>query len=388
MFEEIAKKFKITTARVEEEYQKIASSLATESGLTGAELENEALGLLHFNLATLTGKSKGELFTGIVLAVDKIKDQANPANKPSKRQQQVDAYIADPEDALTSGKVAVIRKDAEGNITRAMKDRKTGEIKTDIVTADIWPEQKIVVGDHFVVPLDNSKAWPNGSENRSYLRALPLHQYKTTIIIAVKTDAGYKLAELAYNSEKLPGKIPMYVTIEFVATVKEEKDGILHLGTSKLTSFEEVKTDFGKTPKELLDSFLTPIKYPIAKLAEYHKMMVQAGKQWDTLVMVEAWVGDIKGLDKTPYLVIGDTSITDDDQRVRVFLHEGLLPITYGQNSKVYVIGRTSQGDKYDSETRQVLKGVPGDVTIWAMGVYIKYNTKPSNVQPVVGVNL
>jgi len=374
---------------VEEEYKAIAASLANDSGLTGAELEQEALGMLQFHLATLTGKSKGELLQGMVLAVDKIKDQANPANKPSKRQQHVDAYIANPEDAVAAGKVATLKTDADGVITRTMKDRKTGELKTDVVSVDIWKDYKVSVLDHFIVPLDNSKSWPNGAENRSYLRALPLHQYKTTVVIVLRTPEGYKLAELAYNSENLPGNIPMYVPVEFVATVKEEKEGILHLGTSKLTSFSKIDIDFGKTPKELLDAFLTSIKYPIAKLAEYHKMMVAAGKQWDTLVMVEAWVGDIKGLDKaTPYLVIGDTSITEDDQRVRVFLHEGLLPITYGQNSKVYVIGRTSQGDKWDSETQSVMKGVPGDVTIWAMGVYTKYNTKPGNVQPVTGVNL
>ncbi|MFZ3166341.1 MAG: hypothetical protein WA130_01915, partial [Candidatus Methanoperedens sp.] len=73
---------------------------------------------------------------------------------------------------------------------------------------------------------------------------------------------------------------------------------------------------------------------------------------------------------------------------IRVFLHDGLLPVTYGQNSKVYVIGRTSQGDKYDPETHSVLKGVPGDVTIWALGVYTKYNTRPVGVQPVTGINL
>ncbi|MFZ3166398.1 MAG: hypothetical protein WA130_02200, partial [Candidatus Methanoperedens sp.] len=73
---------------------------------------------------------------------------------------------------------------------------------------------------------------------------------------------------------------------------------------------------------------------------------------------------------------------------IRVFLHDGLLPVTYGQNSKVYVIGRTSQGDKYDPETHSVLKGVEGDITIWAMGVVTKYNTKPMNIRPVTELSL
>jgi hypothetical protein len=269
-----------------------------------------------------------------------------------------------------------------------MKNKKTGEVVTDEVTGNMWSEYRIPVSEHFIVPLEDKAKWPNGGENRSYLKPLPLHQYKGNIIIALKTTEGYKLAELLYNSERLPDKIPMYVPIEFVATVKEEKDGILQLGTSKLTSFEPINMDFGKTAKELMEAFLTPIRYPIAKLAEYHQAMVAAGKQWETLVMIEGWIGEIKGLDKTPFLVVGDASTPDSSQHIRVFLHDGLLPITYAQNSKVYIIGRTSQGDKYDPETKKVLKGVLGDVTIWATGVVPKYNAKPSGIKPVTGVTL
>jgi hypothetical protein len=388
MYEELAKRFSITTARVEEEYKKIAASFPTDTGMTQAEIETEILGGLQFHLGALTGKSKGELLIGMVLAVDKIKDQANPTNKVSRRNQNVDAYVANPADAVATGKVATLKVSDDGSLIRTMKDKKTGEVVSDVVTDGIWDEQKIAIENYFVVPLDEKATWTGGAKNISYLRALPLHQYKTSIIIVLKTTAGYKLAELAYNSDKLPGKIPMYVPIEFVATVKEEKDGVLHLGTSKLTSFEPINIEFGKTPKELLDAFLTPIRYPIMKLSEYHQAMVAAGNQWDTLVMIEGWVGEIKGLDKTPFLVVGDTSTVDTSQHIRVFLHDGLLPVTYAQNSKVYIIGRTSQGDKYDPETKKTVKGVLGDVTIWAMGVYAKYNAKPVGVKPVTGVTL
>lgn len=388
MYEDIAKRFNITTARVEEEYKKMAASFPTDTGMTAAEIEAEILGGLQFHLGTLTGKSKGELLVGMVLAVDKIKDQANPTNKVSRRNQNIEAYVANPTDAIATGKVATLTVDAEGSLIRTMKDKKTGEVVSDVVTDGIWDEQKVAIENYFVVPLDEKPAWAGGAKNISYLRALPLHQYKTSVIIVLKTDAGYKLAELAYNSDKLPGKIPMYVPIEFVATVKEEKDGVLHLGTSKLTSFEPINIEFGKTPKELLDAFLTPIRYPIMKLSEYHQAMVAAGNQWDTLVMIEGWVGEMKGLDKTPFLVVGDTSTVDTSQHIRVFLHDGLLPVTYAQNSKVYIIGRTSQGDKYDPDTKKTIKGVLGDVTIWAMGVYAKYNTKPAGVKPVTGVTL
>jgi hypothetical protein len=388
MFEELAKQFNITTARVAEEYTRIEASYKKDFDLSGKELETEVLGMLQFHLSALTGKSKGELLRGMVLAVDKIKDQANPVNKPSRRNQHVEEYISDPDGTVASGKIATLKLNGEGILVRTMKNKKTGEVTSDNVTGDVWKEERIPVKDHFVVPLEDKAKWPTGSDNMSYLKALPLHQYKATLLISLKTDDGYKLAEFNYNSERHPGKIPMYVPIEFVATVKEEKDGVVQLGTSKLTSFEPIDMDFGKTPKELIDAFFTNIRYPILKLAEYHQAMMAAGKQWDTLVMIEGWIGEIKGLDKTPFLVVGDTSTTDTSQHIRVFLHEGLIPITYAQNSKVYIIGRTSQGDKYDFETKKVLKGVLGDVTIWALGVYPKYNMKPAGVKPVTGVTL
>jgi len=388
MFEELAKDFNITTARVAEEYARIEASYKRDYDLSGKELENEVLGMLRFHLGALTGKSKGELLKGIILGADKVKDQANPTNKASRRNQYVDEYVSNPTETIASGKVAVLKLGADGILVRTMKNVKTGEVTSDTVTENIWKEERIRVKDDFVIPLEDKPKWPNGSDNRGYLKALPLHQYQTTLLISLKTDTGYKLAEFNYNSERHPGKIPMYVPIEFVATVREEKNGIIQLGTSKLTSFEPVNEDFGKTPKELIEAFLADIKYPIAKLTEYHQAMVAAGKQWDTLVMLEAWVGEIKGLDKIPFLLVGDESTTDPKQHIRVFLHEGLMPIIYAQNSKVYIIGRTSQGDKYDIETKKVLKGVLGDITVWALGVFPKYNMKPSGVKPLTGVTL
>lgn len=385
-YEELAKTYKVTSTLVEEEYKKLVTDL-TEKGLTGTDLETEADELINHVLRTLTARSKGELFLGMVLAVDRIKDQANPANKPSKRQIQANAYVANPEETVAAGKVAILTREADGTLVRTMKDRKTGEVKREVVTADIWKDNVIRIGDVGVVPLDDTKSWPNGKENLSYLRALPLHQYRTSIVVAIKTDTGYRLAELDYNSEKLPGTIPMYVSIEFVATLKEEKDGILHLGTSKFTTFAPVKVDFGKSPAELIQAFLGSIKYPIAKLTDYHTQMVKNGKKWDTLVMVEAWVSDIRGIDKTPFILVNDNSTPADEPLLRVFLHDG-IPINFGINSKVYIIGRTSQGDKWDSETQSVMKGVPGDVAIFAMGILVKYNTKPVNIQKIEAVSL
>ena len=384
-YEEIAKMYKVPSALVREEYEKLVTDLA-EKGLSGTDLETEAEELINHVLRTLTARSKGELFTGMVLAVDRIKDQANPANKPSRRQIQTNAYVANPDDAVADGKVAVITIEPDGTTVRTMKDRKTGAVKHETVSANIWEDYVISIGDVKIVPLDDTKSWSNGKDNLSYLRNLPLHQYRTSIVIALKTEAEYKLAELDYNSEKMPGSIPMNIPVEFVATVKEEKDGILHLGTSKFTTFAPVNVDFGKTPAELIQAFLGSIKYPINKLGEYHTQMVKAGKKWDTLVMVEAWVSDIRGLDKNPYILINDNTTPPDEPLLRVFLHDG-IDINFGINSKVYVIGRTSQGDKWTPDTG-VMKGVLGDVTVWAMNVCVKYNTKPQNIQKVTEINL
>jgi hypothetical protein len=382
--QELVKQYKVPSTVVEFEYEKIKADLI-EKGLTGADLELEADELINHVLRTMTARSKGELFVGMVLAVDKVKDNAFPFGKPSKRQVQVNAYVADPEETIAKGKIALLILNEDGSFSKTMKDKKSGEVKTTPGIPDIWKDYVIMVGEQKLVPLDDMKVWPGGNENFSYLHNLPLHQYRTGIIIALKTATGYRLAELDYNSERLPGEIPMYVPLEFIATVKEEKNGILHLGTSKFTTFEVSNEPFGKTPTELIQTFLAGIKYPINKLTDYHTQMVRDGKKWDTLVMVEAWVSDIKGLDKTPYILINDNTTPADEPLLKVFLHDG-IDINFGINSKVFVIGKTSQGDKWDTETKSVLKGVPGDVTIWAMGVYTKYNTAPKNMKPITSL--
>ncbi len=385
--QDIAKQYNVTSSLAEEEFKKIVEDLK-EKGLTGTDLDTEAEALIHHVLRGLTSRSKGELFFGMVLAVDRVKDTANPANKPSRRQIHADAYVANPEEAIAIGKVAVLKTSADGIVTRVMKDKKTGDVVEKEVTADIWKDYVFPIGNVKIVPLDDTKLWPNGKENFGYLQNLPIHQYRTTIVVALKTDKGYTLAELDYQSEKLPGVIPTYVPVEFVATRKEEKDGILHLGTSKFTTFNESKEEFGKTPAEILSGLLGGIKYPVSKLTDYHTKMVKDGKKWDTLVMVEAWISDIRGLDRdNPYILINDNTTPKEDPLLRVFLHDGIR-INFGINSKVYVVGRTSQGDKWDADSGSVMKGIPGDITIWAMGIYTKYNSKPANIRPVTEVNL
>ncbi len=382
--QELSKIYKVPLTMVEAELKKIIDDLK-EKGLSGTDLETTADELINHILRTLTSKSKGELFLGMVLAVDKVKDNANPFGKPSRRQLQVDAYVANPEETIAAGKVAVLTP-GDGTTIRTMKNKKSGDVTDEEVAPDIWKDLVIEVGSVRVIPLDDTKVWKTGSENLSYLRPLPLHQYRTTAIVVLKTDAGYKLAELDYNSEKLPGNIPMYVPVQFVAIEKEVKDGILHLSSTKFTTFEVSKEVFGKTPAELIQTFLSGIKYPISKLTDYHTQMVRDGKKWDTLVMVEAWVSDIRAGDKMPSILINDNSTPPEDPLLKVNLHDG-ININFGINSKVYVIGKTSQGDKYDPETKKTIKGVLGDVVIWAMGIYPKFNTMPSNMKPVTEIN-
>jgi len=379
---EISKQYKVPHSVVDFESAKIKADL-TEKGLTGADLEGEVEELLHHVLRTMTSKSKGELYTGMILAMDKIKDNAQPFGKPTKRQAQVDAYIANPEETIAAGKVAVLVANADGMLTRTMKSKKTGTVFSDVVTPDIWKNYTIPVGDTMVVPLDDMQHWPkSGKENFSYLHNLPLHEYKTTLVIVLKGEDGYKLAELQYNSEIMPAYIPMNIAVDFVATPKEPKDGVMQLSNSKFTVFEPSVEPFGKTSAELMQAFLGGIRYKLDKLEAYHTSMVKAGKQWDTLVLVEAYVSDIRGLDKRPYLLINDNTT---EAPVQVWLNDS-IDINFGINSKVFIIGKTSQGDKYDAATKTKLRGVPGDVSINAMGVVPKFNTAPANLKPITGL--
>lgn len=384
---EIAKQYKFPVSIVTAELEKAKNIVSKTTIPPGTDVDIWTTEILNQLLRGLQKKTRGESYTGIILAADKIKDNANPVGKASRRQLHVEAYITDPDNALLSGKVAVLKTNEDGHVVRQMRDQKTSSVKETIVDNNLWSEHVIKVNQMSIVPLDDMKVWPNRKENFSYLRPLPLHQYRTSLIIVLKTSGGYKLAEMDYNSDKLPGKIPLNIPVEFIAVPRETKNGILQLGSSIMTSFDPSMEDFGKTTTELIETLLGGIKYPVSKLNDYHAQMVRDGKKWDTLVMIEAWVQEIKGLDKTPFLIVDDGSTTQEDAQLKVFLHDG-IPINFGINSKVYIIGRTSQGDKYDIETKTVLKGVPGDVSIFATGIYAKFNTAPKNISPVTEVNL
>lgn len=370
--EELSKEYKVTPAFVEETYKKTIED-SKDWELSPEETLIEVKDLLECRLREATSNSKGELYFGMVLAVDKIKDMANLPGKKPRRLIHIEEYVANPGDAIAKGKVAVFEiTENPDKLKRIIKDKKTGTVKEDEVDSKVWEVYRTKVNDKFVVPLDNVEKWATGNKNFGYLRPLPINMYRTTMIIGIQSEYKYKIAELHFSSEKLPKSIPVGIPVDFVATPKEDKDGLSQLYSNKFTDFTPSTKDFGITPGELVNTLLSVIKYPISKLEEYHKMMVSQGKKWETLVMVEARVNDIRTTEKSTHITVIDSS---RDEALKVWLHDGLFPLNYDIESKVYIIGRTSQSDKWEPETG-IQKGVPGDVTVFAMGVIPKFQIK------------
>lgn len=373
-YEKVSQQYKVPAPLVRAEYEKILAELTAQGELTGDELLKSAIELTHLFFRT-QNKSKGELYHGIVFGYDSPRDTANPKNKKSRRTLAVEAYAMDPEAALAKGTVAVLEEIADAaRLKRTVLDKKTKTLKEDVISKDALIELAVRVGDRFIVPLDDVEKWGTGSENISYLRPLPLHSYTSKIVGVVQEGKQYKRFELNYQRPVELAAIPMNVPLDFKAIPKGEEAGVLKLNASTYTQFVLSDKDMGAEPLMLLEVGFKPVRQAVSTLHEYHEKLKN---KYDSLVLVEGWVQDLRLESTMPSFMLDDLS----SEPVKVSLHDG-IPINFGVRSKVLVVGRTSIGDKWTPETG-VQKGVPGDLSIFALGIYPKFNTKPKNLQPV-----
>jgi len=367
--------YKTPATLVKVEHEKILADLRSQGGLTEDEIIKSSEELTHLFFRN-QAKSKGELYQGIIFGYDACRDTANPHNKPSRRTLAVEAYTMDPTGATEKGTVAVLENiiGDELKLKRTYLDKKTKTVLTDTVYKDNVKELIIPIDGKYVLPLDDIEKWGTGSENLSYLRPLPLHVWTTKIEGIVRDGKGYKRFEMNYQRPTPLGDLPMYVPVDFKAIPKNETNGVLNLNASTYTQFVLSTTTMGAEPLKLLEEGFKSLKQQVSTLHEYHARLKN---KYDSLVLVEGWVSNMRLEGTMPSFTLDDLN----SEPIKVLLHDG-IPINFGTQSKVLVLGRTSVGDKWTAETG-VQKGVPGDLTIFAIGVYSKFNSKPTNVRPV-----
>jgi hypothetical protein len=91
--------------------------------------------------------------------------------------------------------------------------------------------------------------------------------------------------------------------------------------------------------------------------------------------MLEGYVSDIRLDTPIAYLLLDDGTKDEENPYTKVNLHDG-IEVKFGMETKIIVLGRTSQRDKWDPETKKTIPGVKGDVVVWAMGAMPKFMRK------------
>lgn len=364
-YDKISAQYKVPEATVKKLHEETLNELS--SSLTGEELQTTAIEKLHLRLRERNSPNS-ELYLGIIVGYDAPRDLANPRNKPSRRSLMVEAFVANPEEAIKTGKVALLETISGGHgelspseYKRTMLNRKSVVVETDTIPVEAWKEYIVNVSGKTVVPLDDIKKWGNGSDNISYLKPLPLNKWNTTIEGIVKTEKSYERFTLVWDQTTKPA-IPTKVPVEFRAIKKEYKDGILHLKAGKHTEFVPTDKTVGDL-NTLVEAGYKRMK--INELVDYHNGLKN---KFESLVLVKAWVRDINVSVTIPYIKVDDLTMEMDKPVLKVNLHEG-IPVDFGYESQVYVLGRTREVEEEYKESQ-------GDVVLWALGVIPIHNTK------------
>jgi len=232
--------------------------------------------------------------------------------------------------------------------------------------------------------LDTRQAWQDGRPNVGYGKPLPTHNYSRSIIgVAVKSgiDTSPKLFTMNIRggrAEKII--IPMFVPIRFRAIDKTQTDGADYtLNASTFTTFEHDDTLKLPSPEEIISQ---KIAYTVMKeLPLYHE------REKDNYNRVCVINGDVSTLNLEPNSNGTRLMVVEDAEMIMEDIESpGLtcwvpqhINIDFGEQSKVIVIGRTSQGKKRDEQGNQTDE--PGDIMLNVMGVYALPQYK---VNPVV----
>jgi hypothetical protein len=221
-------------------------------------------------------------------------------------------------------------------------------------------------------PLDPRPTWSTGRANPGFGKLLPENSWIRTIHgIALKssTEGEPKFFTMTLNGDVAANDdIPMYTPVTFRAIDKSTE------GATQLTLNASTYTRFDKSDKklpsatELISQYCSDMILDISKLEEYHK----ANKNdYNRLVIIR---GDVSILALEPNS-IGNRRLTLESENAfedldaigtTCWIPEH-INLDFAENSKVIVIGSTSQGFKYENgaKTEEL-----GDVMINAYGVH------------------
>lgn len=224
-------------------------------------------------------------------------------------------------------------------------------------------------------PLDTRAQWANGKQNLGFGKPLPEHNYIRNIYgIALKSKSSDKpkYFSMSLNGEKaVNDNIPLFKGIRFMAidrTPEELKEYQYNLNASLFTKFEEDK-NLQLQPANLLKGVCDNMIVPLQKLGEYHS---QNKDNYNRIVIIN---GTVSSLNLEPTAFGTRVMYIDNLEDIENLDAKGAtcwvpprIDVDFAEGSKVFVIGRTTQGKKKDA-TGQLTEEL-GDVSINVYGIY------------------
>lgn len=265
--------------------------------------------------------------------------------------------------------------------------------KTATDAYEINPQDAIATGltDGDGVPIDPRPTWSTGRENPGFGKPLPEHSWKRTIYgIALKTsdeEAKPKFFTLNLNGDVAKNDdIPMFTSVKFRAIDKSTDEDTYTMNASMYTKFEEADLDL-PAPSELVSQFCDNLIVDISDLPAYHETNKA---DYNRMVIIK---GDVSTLALEPtstgnrrLVIESENALEDLDAIGTTCWIPPHINIDFAENSKVIVIGSTSQGFRYENgqKTEEL-----GDVMINTFGVYAIPEYKVSvEVEEIVEENV
>ncbi len=239
------------------------------------------------------------------------------------------------------------------------------------------------------VPLDTRQEWSAGNPNRDFGKPLPEHNWlRTTFGVAIKIGKDDEPKTFIMNMRGEVAKnegVQLFKPVKFRAIDKsEEGSDSYRLNASTFTNFEEDDTLDMPQPLDLLKKYCSDLFVGLPGLDDYHD---KEKDNWNRLVILE---GDVSTLIMEPSSIGSRRIIVEDEKLMLEDLEsQGTtcwvpprINIDFGEQSKILVIGRTSQGKKLDTDGNQTDE--PGDIMINVFGLYAlpEYKISP-NVQEI-----
>ncbi len=251
---------------------------------------------------------------------------------------------------------------------------------------------------------DGKPLYPDTDMNKKFQRAskpLPDHSWLRTIYLFVRPiDPKTKIASgppqpatmSINNQDAIKPVIPLMKIVKFKAINKtgteDQKKGEYRINHSTFTKFEPTTIkDF--PPIESVLAGITGHFVILGEVDAWHTKNEADKGKW---VITEGSVSSLKlePHPKTQNMSISlyDESLTfggSDKNSVMCWVPTDRgIEIDFGQESRIYIVGRTNRGKAFDPATRAVLEGVPGDVSINVYGIFAPEMFKVSpSVLPV-----